>query len=236
MRAGVNEGLDLERSHATASPAEACSPLLCGGLALCSAHQDVMTIARLYIAAGAGCQARCRREHTTPARAQAEGACAAKLRQCAAGLCGARCGSSTARHMCAHKCTATTLSVSIRAAAPHQGVSLLPRPRKSSHTASCTRLAPAGHGVRTGRKRGEPHLPRRVPAPRHPQRPQHAAVRRAPFAGSRARCREGQAWCGEAWTREKSKQGVFRELRYKQHKQYKRPARYKICPGSGRYR
>ncbi len=60
-----------------------------------------------------GAQAQCRCEHTQPARAQAEGACAAKLRRvrrASPACCAGRCSSSTARRAYAHKCMAMRLS------------------------------------------------------------------------------------------------------------------------------
>jgi len=119
---------------------------------------------------------------------------------CAAGLCGPRRRLEHTSNVCTRKCTAMKLVMSMRAAVQRQVVSMLPHPRKSSHIASMVLHSPcpagrAGNGeafARAATGGGLAHLARRVPTPRHPQRPQPAAVRRA------VGLRFPGVWCGEA--------------------------------------
>ena len=155
---------------------------------------------------------------------------------CAAGLCGPRRRLEHTSNVCTRKCTAMKLVVSMRAAVQRQVVSMLPHPRKSSHIASMVLHSPcpagrAGHGeafARAAMGGGLAHLARRVFTPRHPQRPQPAAVRRA------VGLRFPGVWCGEAKGEgeRNPRRGFFQKLRYKQdHKQYKTPCAVQNLPG-----
>ena len=134
---------------------------------------------------------------------------------CAAGLCGPRRRLEHTSNVCTRKCTAMKLVVSMRAAVQRQVVSMLPHPRKSSHIASMVLHSPcsagrAGHGeafARAAMGGSLAHLARRVPTPRHPQRPQPAAVRRA------VGLRFPGVWCGgKGRGRAKSTPRVFSEV------------------------